>query len=504
MEKGTAMPKDALVNTGASPDGDTNSTIEMVAAFGRVSGIQAKLHRWAAADPGRRFDDLFNLVCDPATLAVAWDRVASNRGARTAGSDGRTVAAITKDPGVSSFLHDLRADLRAGSFRPQPVRERRIPKPGGHGKMRRLGIPTVADRVVQAALKLMLEPIFEADFLPVSYGFRPERRAHDAIAEIFHFGTAGYRWVLDADIEACFDTIDHTALMERVRRRVGDKRVLALVKAFLKAGILTELGNVEDTHTGTPQGGILSPLLANIALSVLDEYVHAPWRRGQPMWCRDRRRYRRRRGLPNWRLVRYADDFVVLVDSDRAHVEQLREDISHVLAPMGLRLSEAKTRIVHMSEGFDFLGFHIQWRRKRGTSHWYVYTFIADRPFRSVKAKVRALTRRTSQQDLGAALIEINQIVRGWANYFRHAIAYRTFSHLGEFAWWRIVRWQRTRRRWNWKAVRRWLTTPTGRWKQPHADGIELFNPASIPIRRYRYRGNKIPNPWLPAAAPAA
>ena len=177
----------------------------------------------------------------------------------------------------------------------------------------------MADRVVQAALKLVLEPIFEADFVPVSYGFRPERRAHDAIAEIHQFGTQGYRWVLDADIEACFDPIVHTALMDRVRARVKDKRVLALVKAFLKAGILTELGDREDTHTGTPQGGILSPLLANIALSVLDEHLHGPWKPGGTMSTAYRRAARRRaKGLPNWRIVRYADDFVVLVRRHRA------------------------------------------------------------------------------------------------------------------------------------------------------------------------------------------
>jgi len=168
-------------------------------------------------------------------------------------------------------------------------------------------VPTIADRVVQAALKLVLEPIFEADFLPVSYGFRPMRRAHDAIAEIQRFGTKGYRWVLDADIEACFDTISHAALMERVRARVKDKRVLALVNAFLKAGVLTELGDRKDTWTGTPQGGILSPLLANIALSVLDEHVHGPWLTGGAMSTPSRRARRRAKGLPNWRIVRYAD-----------------------------------------------------------------------------------------------------------------------------------------------------------------------------------------------------
>jgi RNA-directed DNA polymerase len=157
---------------------------------------------------------------------------------------------------VPGFLDDLRAQLKAGTFCPQPVRERKIPKPGGSGKLRRPGIPTVTDRVVQAALKLVLEPIFEAGFLPVSYGFRPRRRAHDAVAEINVFASNGYHWVLDADIEACFDSISHAALLDRVRARVKDKRVLALVKAFLKAGLLTELGQIQDTHTGTPQGGL--------------------------------------------------------------------------------------------------------------------------------------------------------------------------------------------------------------------------------------------------------
>jgi len=269
--------------------------------------MQAKLHRWAVADPGRRFDDLFNFVCDPATLSMAFDRVAGNRGARTPGVDGLRVADIEEHVGVPGFLDDLRAALKDGSFRPLPVRERNIPKPGGSGKVRKLGIPTIADRVVQAALKLVLEPIFEADFLPVSYGFRPKRRAHDAIAEIHHFGTRGYRWVLDADIEACFDSISHTALMVRVRARVKDKSVLALVKSFLKAGILTELGDRRDTLTGTPQGGILSPLLANIALSALDEHVMAPWQPGGTMSTSGKRAYRRSTGRPTWRIIRYAD-----------------------------------------------------------------------------------------------------------------------------------------------------------------------------------------------------
>src|SRR5438132_9942147 len=271
------MPKDAPV------DADAPEVVAPQGLRSRVSEMQAKLHRWAAADPGRRFDDLFNLVHDPATLFMAFCRVAGNQGANTPGVDGMTADYVTEQVGVPGFLDDLRAALKDGSFRPLPVRERKIPKPGGSGKVRKLGIPTVADRVVQAALKLVLEPVFEADFLPVSYGFRPKRRAHDAIAEIHMFGSRGYQWVLDADIEACFDRIDHAALMGRVRLRVKDKRVLALVKAFLKAGVLTEHAGLKESDTGTPQGGILSPLLANIALTVLDEHVMAPWRPGGTM-----------------------------------------------------------------------------------------------------------------------------------------------------------------------------------------------------------------------------
>jgi RNA-directed DNA polymerase len=225
--------------------------------------------------------------------------------------------------------------------------------------------------VVQAALKLVLEPIVEADFHPCAYGFRPGRRAQDAIAEIHLLATHGYEWVLEGDITACFDEIDHSALMVRLRRRIGDRRVLGLVKAFCKAGILSEDGIERDTGTGTPQGGILSPLLANIALSVLDEHAAQAWAAsGTPM----QRHRRRRRGEATWRLVRYADDFVVMVAGSKAHAEALQGQVAAVLAPMGLHLAAAKTRTCHIDEGFDFLGFRIQRHRKRGSAKRYVYT----------------------------------------------------------------------------------------------------------------------------------
>ncbi|MFI0772721.1 group II intron reverse transcriptase/maturase [Streptomyces sp. NPDC021218] len=449
--------------------------------------MQIKLHRWAVADQGFRFDDVFNFVCDPAVLVMAFERVAGNKGARTAGVDGQRAADV-QESGVTAHLNHIRSSLKAGTFRPLPVRERMIPKSGG--KLRRLGIPTVTDRVVQAALKLVLEPIFEADFRPCSYGFRPNRRAHDAIAEIHLFGSQGYRWVLDADIEACFDRIDHTALLDRVQ----DKRVLALVKAFLKAGIMTELGERNETTSGSPQGGILSPLLANIALSVLDDFAAEQW--SSVMTTRRDRERRRHRGLPTWRLVRYADDFVIMVHGTREHVEELREQVSRVLAPMGLVLSSAKTRIVHFADGFDFLGFRIVWMRKRGTDKWHVYTFIADKPVASLKRKIKQLTQRLSHLDYKIALIRINRILRGWANYFKHAVAKHTMARLHTFVWWRLVRWVMHRHRMTWTAIRRWLRGPQGRWKLIELDGITLFHLGKVPITRYRYRGNSIPSPW--------
>lgn len=459
-------------------------------AEARVLWTQTKLHRWAGDDSSRRFDDLFNLVCDPATLMVAWSRVRGNTGARTAGVDGHTARSIEAKPGVESFLAELRADLKAHTFRPQPVKERLIPKPGAT-KFRRLGIPTVRDRTVQAALKLVLEPVFEADFQPCSYGFRPNRRAHDAIAEAHHHVSRTYDWVLEADIVACFDEIDHVALMDRVRRRVGDKHVLALVKAFLKAGILSEDGQHRGTITGTPQGGILSPLLANAALSVLDDWFVDTWRTQSATFASRRRRHRH--GLANWRLVRYADDFVLLVRGTRDHAEALRESVAVALAPMGLRLSDEKTKVCHIDEGFDFLGWRIQRHRKRGTQRHYVYVYPSKKSLERVKARTRELTVGNTNASLAGLLYRLNPVLRGWTNYFRFGVSKRTFSYLRAFAWRRVVGWLRKKhRRTTWRGLRRHYLPG---WC-PTEGKVALFNPASVPVRRYYYRGSRIPTPW--------
>jgi RNA-directed DNA polymerase len=480
------MLGDSLVNTGEP----AQAWPTLGQAERRVREIQAKLHRWATDDPHRRFDDLFNLVHDPGFLLVAWDRVRNNRGARTAGVDGTTAYSIEAGQGVEGFLDRLRWQVKDRSFRPVPVRERLIPKAGG--KKRRLGIATVADRVVQASLKLVLEPIFEADFHPYSYGFRPRRRAHDAIVETRMLASHSYEWIVEGDITACFDEISHPALMGRVRERVGDKRVLALVKAFLKADILGQDGALRDNDTGTPQGGILSPLLANIALTVLDE--HIAQQPGGPNSTQGERARRRRQGQANYRLVRYADDFLVLIAGTRQHAEDMRTEVAAVLAPMGLRLSMTKTRITHIDEGLDFLGWHIQRHRKRGTNRYYVYTYPAKKALRAVTAKVKTVCRKSVNLPLPALLHQLNPVLRGWCAYFRPGVSSATFQYLAHYAWDRVIRWIRRKHRGiTWKELRR-RYCQGGWW--PVSERGQLFNPATVSTTRYRYRGTAIPTPW--------
>ena len=381
---------------------------------------------------------------DPAFLLVAWDRVRGNRGARSAGVDGETAHAPSCRSGEEAFLAELRADLKARTFRPLPVRERMIPKAGG--KLRRLGIPTVRDRVVQAALKLVLEPIFEADFKPCSYGFRPRRRAQDAIAEIHFLATRSYEWVLEGDITACFDEIDHTALMGRVRR--SDRR-----QARPGAGEGVPRGRHPRARMASSGTRAPAPRRAGSShrcspTSPSRSSTSTSPRPGR-RWARTRTRANSgaRRGLATYRLVRYADDFVVLVAGTRAHAEALRDEVAAVLAPMGLRLSEEKTRIVHIDEGFDFLGFRIQRQPKRGTGKRFVYTYPSKKALASVKAKVRALTRGATNHPLAVLLHRLNPVLRGWTNYFRHGVSKATFSYLRAFTWRRVVCWLRHKHR---------------------------------------------------------
>jgi len=370
------------------------------------------LYRCAKQDRDRRFHALYDKVARSDVLWKAWGEVRANRGA--AGVDGVTIGDV-ETSGVGDFLDELAAKLRAGTYRSRPLRRAYIPKPGRPGQLRPLGIPCLADRVVMAAAKIVLEPIFEADFLPTSYGFRPGLSAHHALETVRQTATwRGKGWVLDADIQSCFDEIDSHALLCQIERRVCDRRMLKLLRTWLQAGVV-EGGIVSAIEAGTPQGSPISPLLANIALHTLDE----AWAGGG-----------RRLG----ELVRYCDDFVVLC-ATREQAEQARELVAAILDVVGLRLHPEKTRIAHLArgaEGFDFLGFHHRMReswKQRG--HWYLHKWPSRRAMASIKAKIRDRTdRRFARLPLEYAVENVNHVVRGWGNYFRYGNSADKFGEI--------------------------------------------------------------------------
>jgi RNA-directed DNA polymerase len=378
----------------------------------KVRKLQRRLYVAAKRSPERRFHALFDRTWRSDVLQEAWRRVRSNRGA--AGVDRETLADV-EEYGAERMLQDLQDALRAGRYRPSPVRRRSIPKPDGG--VRPLGIPTVRDRVAQQAAKLVLEPIFEADFLDSSYGYRPKRSATEALERIRKSFIEGCVWVLELDIRSYFDSIDHSRLLGYVESRVSDWRVVKLVRKWLEAGVMEE-GVRRETVTGTPQGGVISPLLANIYLHVLDE-----------AWAK--------RG--HGRLVRYADDAVVLC-RNQAEAEAALELVRNVLCELGLELHPEKTRIVDLRkglEGFDFLGCHFHARvsgqmLERGMRRYYMHRWPSTRSMKRVRQRVRELTgsNRNGVTDVRVLISDLNPILRGSGNYFRTGNASDKFRQL--------------------------------------------------------------------------
>jgi group II intron reverse transcriptase/maturase len=382
--------------------------------------LQRKLYLAAKRNRNRRFHALYDRIFRPDILSQAWEEVRRNGG--RAGEDGVSIEDVERE-GVEQFLDQIAQDLKAGTYRPRPVLRVHIPKPDG--KQRPLGIPTVRDRVVQQACKLVTEPIFEANFRESSYGFRPKRSAQQAVSEVKKALITGW-WVVDADIQSYFDTIDHAMLMSLLKRRINDRRVLKLIHQWLQAGVMED-GVRNTTEIGSPQGGVISPLLANIYLHVLDMY-----------WAE--------RYASLGKLIRYADDFVIICRT-RQNAETALLMVKQIMVILKLNLHPTKTRVVDMGrDGFDFLGFHFHKKKAKKSSKLLPYIWPSQKAMKAIRSKIHYITERMRLSNPLSEVIKfLNRVIRGWRNYFRFGNSTLKFQQLDRYVRYRLEQWMRSK-----------------------------------------------------------
>lgn len=465
-----------------------------------IARVQKSLATKASCEPQHRFKDLYRYVRHPLWLQTASLSVVQNKGARTAGIDGVVPKDLTEAE-WQEMLDQLVVELKEGTYRPMPARREYIPK--ANGKMRALGIATARDRVVQQAVKMVLEPIYESHFLPCSHGFRPGRSTMTAINRVqyLHNRMRKYYWVVEGDIRACFDEISHKKLMQVLRKVIKDERLLALIWAFLKAGYMEE-GQVHVRNTGTPQGGIASPLLANIFLHEMDK---AWWERYYGTLTQKQRQTRRKKGLGNVQLVRYADDFLILTNGKKGQAVELMEEFRVILEELGLTLSPEKTHITHVDDGYEFLGFHVQRRPRRcAPQEKALYVTPTQRNIQRYKRKIKEMLRPT-QGDPVNKIRAVNRVVRGWATYYRHVQSSWIRQKLDY---------------WTFRAVWKWLYRKHGRnvgWKELYRQyifrnakgrkvlgykAVHLTRMGDIHYKRFYLPKGGIQNPYLTPQRP--
>jgi RNA-directed DNA polymerase len=452
--------------------------------------MQTKLSLWAEQDRAHRFYDLYHLLYAEDWLKVAQEHVRQNAGSKTAGCDGVNMRDFEEN--LEGNLKGLQDDLKAGRFEPQPVRRTYIReiKTGGRIKRRPLGIPAIRDRIVQEALRMILEPIWEADFSRRSYGFRPNRSTQDAVAYLCHrlTGTSRqkYGWVIEGDIQSFFDTISHRKLMRLLRKRIRDQKLLALIWEFLRAGIMEE-GSLRHSVLGTPQGGIVSPLLANIYLHELDRYMER-----YVDASHYERQQRKRQGLANFLYVRYADDFVVLCDGTRAQAVTMRQELYQFLEQeLALKLSLEKTKITHIHDGITFLGYSID-RRITGTGKWAPRLRIPPSAMERVRTKVRtALAPSTHGDSVRTKIMGMNGIIGGWCRYYQitSSPSYY-FDKLRYEVFWSMAHW--LGRKYQMSIPKVMETFRKG--NTFGTDTMPLMMPDDFKAKRHRLR--TIPNPY--------
>jgi group II intron reverse transcriptase/maturase len=435
-------------------------------------------------------------------IECAIQAVLARPGSTSAGIDG-----TTRDTFKANHQEEvlgLVESLKRKTYEPQPVRRVYIPK--HNGKMRPLGIPVLRDRIVQEALRAALDPIYESDFSAYSYGFRKGRRTMDAIAYIMSLTNPGIRcyYVIEGDIRSYFDTVHHRKLLSILKRRIADRDIIELIWKFLKAGILED-GLFARTETGVPQGGVISPLLANVYLHEFDRWAEAKWHLGQYEQQR-----RRRAGLGNYRMVRYADDFVILSNDGIEGVKQAKREVRDYLAgDLQLELSEEKTHITHINDGFDFLGYHIQ--RCRPEGRWVVHLRPTDKAKDRIKRKIKDLTSRSwTWMDEYSRLTTLNAIVRGWAEYYKHTSLLKDIEEITRFTWFRYLAWLQKKHKGSRKQEliksRTKVIHNRTRWTAEIREGdvtLETYQwlPTRKELRRSRYmqKGKAgFPHPYLP------